>query len=101
MNVNWLTSGFRHASARATAGVPDGFDGITDRGHPDRLLMSQWLLAQEVPLEFARRAAEGELLYLAPARQHDSGEASAGGADKPGKKNDRPEQRERDAREHY
>lgn len=62
----------RHASARATAGVPDGFDGITDRGHPDRLLMSQWLLAQEVPLEFARRAAEGELLYLAPARQHDS-----------------------------
>lgn len=62
----------RQASARATAGVPDGIDGITGHGHPERLLISQWLLAHEVPLEFTRRAAQGELLYLAPARQHDS-----------------------------
>jgi hypothetical protein len=60
----------RHSAADAHDGLPDGFDGLTTRGHPDRLLVSQWLLAQEVPDEFTRRAAAGELLYLAPARRH-------------------------------
>ena len=60
----------RQSAAAAPEGVPDGVDGLAVRGRPDRLLVSQWLLASEVPDEFLRRAADGELLYLAPARQH-------------------------------
>ncbi|MQY13719.1 hypothetical protein SRB5_38700 [Streptomyces sp. RB5] len=48
-------------------GEPDGYDGLTNRGTPERLLMSQWLLAEEAPEEFLRRAARRELLHLAPA----------------------------------
>lgn len=50
-------------------GEPDGYDGTTNRGHPDALLVEEWLLAEEVPLEFLRRAAEGELRYLHTARR--------------------------------
>lgn len=53
--------------APARHGVMDGFDGLSSRGHPERLLASEWLLADEAPLEFLRRAAERELLHLAPA----------------------------------
>lgn len=42
----------------------DGFDALTRRGTPEHLLMSEWLLAEEVPEEFQRRAATGELGYL-------------------------------------
>lgn len=45
-------------------GELDGFDGTTQRGDPERLLLSEWALAEEVPLEFLRRAAENELAYL-------------------------------------
>ncbi|QKE83919.1 hypothetical protein [Arthrobacter sp. NEB 688] len=48
-------------------GVFDGYDGTTHRGIPERLLASEWLLAGEAPLEFLRRAADGELLYLDPS----------------------------------
>ncbi|WP_377321843.1 hypothetical protein ACFJIY_21465 [Pimelobacter simplex] len=51
-------------------GDPDGYDGLTNRGDPGRLLVGEWLLADEVPLEFLRRAAENELTYLRPARRH-------------------------------
>ncbi len=53
-------------------GVPDGLGGLTRRGVADRMLISQWALAQDVPEEFLRRAAMGELLYLAQARTHDT-----------------------------
>ena len=43
---------------------PDGFDGLSRRGLYDRLLLSEWLLADEEPLEFARRAATGEHAFL-------------------------------------
>lgn len=46
------------------SGELDGFDGTTPRGDPERLLLSEWALAEEVPLEFLRRAAENELVYL-------------------------------------
>jgi len=52
------------------SGPMDGYDGTTNRGDPDRLLVSEWLFAEEVPLEFLRRAAESELLYLRQAYQH-------------------------------
>lgn len=53
----------------AEAGELDGYDGITTRGDPDRLLVSEWLLAEELPFEFLRRAAENELTYLRRAHR--------------------------------
>jgi hypothetical protein len=49
-------------------GEPDGYDGLTRRGSYERLLTSEWLLAEEAPEEFVRRAAVGEHLFLHQAR---------------------------------
>lgn len=51
------------------SGDPDGYDGTTNRGDIGRLLLHEWLLAQEVPGEFLRRAAENELSYLRRAHR--------------------------------
>jgi hypothetical protein len=56
-----------HDSTLAGHGEPDGFDGLSTRGTPHRLLVSEWLLAMEEPVEFLRRAAGNELFHLAPA----------------------------------
>ncbi len=48
---------------------PDGFDGLATRGTYERLLVSEWLLADEVPDEFLRRAAQGELAFHRLARK--------------------------------
>jgi hypothetical protein len=53
--------------AAADLGEPDGFDGLTTRGTPDHILLSEWLLASEEPDEFLRRATTGELLHVARA----------------------------------
>lgn len=45
---------------------PDGLDDLRQRGPYERLLVTEWLLADEVPEEFLRRAAMGEHLFLAP-----------------------------------
>lgn len=45
---------------------PDGYDGIERKGHLDRLLLSEWMLMNEVPGEFIRRTVMGELLFLKP-----------------------------------
>jgi hypothetical protein len=50
-------------------GEPDGFAGITRRGSYERLLSTEWLLAEEVPLEFARRASMNELAFFEVARR--------------------------------
>lgn len=42
-------------------GDPDGYDGLTRRGVYERLLLSEWALAEEAPDEFLRRAATREL----------------------------------------
>jgi hypothetical protein len=47
----------------------DGYDGLTRRGLPERMLLSDWLLAEEALDEWTRRAAEGELSYLQLARR--------------------------------
>ena len=57
----------RHDAHAAAEGEPDGYGDLTRRGHPDQLLLSEWLLADEVPLEFMRRAAARELLHVARA----------------------------------
>ncbi|HWM91341.1 MAG TPA: hypothetical protein VN493_11290 [Thermoanaerobaculia bacterium] len=49
-------------------GEPDGYDGLSRRGSYERLLTSEWLLAEEAPEEFVRRAAMGEHLFLHVAR---------------------------------
>jgi hypothetical protein len=51
------------------SGEPEGFDGLTHKGRYDRLLLSEWLLADEAPLEFMRRAAAGEHLFHNLARE--------------------------------
>lgn len=45
---------------------PDGLGDLHRRGSYERLLSSEWLIAEEVPDEFIRRAATGEHLFLAP-----------------------------------
>jgi hypothetical protein len=54
-------------------GEMDGFDGLTHRGSYERLLMSEWLLADELPDEFLRRAAAMEHTFLRPARPEPGG----------------------------
>ena len=61
----------RHQGVEGPDGEPDGFSGLARRGSPERLLIGEWLLAEEIPAEFLRRAASGELLHLATARRHD------------------------------
>jgi hypothetical protein len=49
-------------------GEPDGFDGLSRRGTYERLLLSEWMLADELEDEFMRRAVMGEHLFLNRAR---------------------------------
>jgi hypothetical protein len=58
-----------HAPRPQHDGEPEGFDGLTHRGRYERLLLSEWLLADEEPLEFMRRAAMGQHLFTALARK--------------------------------
>jgi hypothetical protein len=57
----------------ADEGEVDGFDGLTRRGTYERLLMSEWLLAEEEPDEFLRRAATGEHTFLRLAHPSPAG----------------------------
>lgn len=59
----------RPSRDRELDGEPSGWSGITARGRLERLVESQWALADEVPDEFLRRSVEGELMYWNPARQ--------------------------------
>lgn len=45
-------------------GEPDGFDGLNRRGTYEQLLLSEWMLADELEDEFMRRAVMGEHLFL-------------------------------------
>lgn len=58
-------------------GEPDGFTGIARRGSYERLLLTEWLLADEAPLEFARRAATGEHAFFQIARRAPARAASS------------------------
>lgn len=48
---------------------PDGLGDLRRRGPYDRLLSTEWLLAEELPDEFLRRAATGEHLFVAPRQR--------------------------------
>lgn len=51
------------------AGEPDGVAGLTRRAPYERLLLTEWLLATELPDEFLRRASAGEHLFLQRSRR--------------------------------
>lgn len=64
---NWL-GGVERTNAH-TGHEPDGLDDLRRRGAYHRLLSSEWLLADELPDEFMRRAVSGEHLFLSPRRR--------------------------------
>lgn len=64
----FLLIGSLHPRSHETGGEPDGFDGLNRRGTYERLLLSEWMLADELEDEFMRRAVMGEHLFLNPAR---------------------------------
>src|SRR5678815_4000221 len=59
------------------AGEPDGFDGLNRRGTYERLLLSEWMLADELEDEFMRRAVMGEHLFLSRAHSSPVGTRSS------------------------
>ncbi len=64
-----LAIGAMRSRTSAKAGEVDGFDGIARRGVYERLVASEWMLADEMPDEFARRAVMNEHLFLELARR--------------------------------
>ncbi len=56
--------GALHVSRSDARDDPDGFHGLARRGPYERLVMSEWLLADQLPDEFLRRAAAGEHTFL-------------------------------------
>ena len=63
----------RRAQLLVVGGELRGYDGLTRRGSPERLLISEWLLATEAPDEFVRRAAFNEQAFLRPAFRQPQG----------------------------
>lgn len=59
-----LVIGRVRARPRPHGDDPDGYDGLDRRGPYDRLVLSEWALADAVPEEFDRRAAAGEQSFL-------------------------------------
>ncbi|MDQ2836080.1 MAG: hypothetical protein M3Y42_01080 [Actinomycetota bacterium] len=58
-----------HEQVAGPTGELNGYDGITRRGDPSRILLSEWAVAEVLPEEFLRRLASAELLHTAPAYQ--------------------------------
>lgn len=54
-------------------GDPEGYDGLSRRGPYERLLLTEWLLADELPDEFLRRAVAGEHAFLRLQRSAEVG----------------------------
>lgn len=67
-----LAIGSMRSRSLNRAGDIDGFDGIARRGSYEKLVASEWLLADEMPDEFARRAVMGEHLFMELARREPS-----------------------------
>jgi len=67
-----LAIGPLRARARTGSGVPDGFEGLSLRGPYDRLVLSEWALADALPEEFIRRSAQGEHAFYQLARREEA-----------------------------
>ncbi len=72
-----LAIGPMRAASPTRGGEPDGFAGIARRGSYERLLHTEWLLADEAPDEFARRASAGEHAFFQIARRSPARAASS------------------------
>src|SRR5262249_48889167 len=68
-----LAIGPMRAARKAGPGEPDGFAGIGRRGSYERLLVSEWAIADEIEDEFLRRAVSGEHLFLDRSRREPTG----------------------------
>ncbi|MFN8611163.1 MAG: hypothetical protein U0931_26705 [Vulcanimicrobiota bacterium] len=64
-----LERAFSSLAGRPDRGEPAGWAGLTRRGHWDRLVHSEWAVAEAAPEEFLRRAGEGELSFWQMAQQ--------------------------------
>src|ERR1044072_8962670 len=69
--------GSLHPQLNQPEGEPDGFDGLNRRGTYERLLLSEWMLADELEDEFMRRAVMGEHLFLNRAHSSPVGTRSS------------------------
>lgn len=63
-----LAVGPLKAARREDDGEPDGYRGLSRRGGYERLLLSEWALAEAMPEEFVRRAAMKEHAFYELAR---------------------------------
>lgn len=63
----------RIALSEESADEPEGYDGIARKGTYERLVLSEWLLADEYPEEFLRRSTVGEHAFLELTRRSPSG----------------------------
>lgn len=61
------------ATQRLHQGEPDGYRGLSRHGSYERLLATEWGIADAFPDEFIRRAAAGEHLFLELARREPRG----------------------------
>ncbi len=64
-----LERAFSSLASRPQRGEPAGWSGLTRRGSWDRLVHSDWAVAEVAPEEFVRRAGEGELSFWETAQQ--------------------------------
>jgi hypothetical protein len=64
-----LERGFSLAAAAPQVGDPAGWAGLSRRGSWERLVTSEWALAELAPDEFVRRASQGELAYWQLAQE--------------------------------
>lgn len=60
------------ARARTGSGAPDGFDGLSRRGPYERLVLTEWAIADVAPEEFLRRAAQHEHPFYQLARRDEA-----------------------------
>ncbi len=60
------------ARARTGSGAPDGFDGLSLRGPYERLVLTEWAIADVAPEEFLRRAAQHEHPFYQLARRDEA-----------------------------
>ncbi|HEX3477632.1 MAG TPA: hypothetical protein VHT91_21570 [Kofleriaceae bacterium] len=59
-----LAIGPLSAAVPRRTGEPDGYHGVSRRGSYERMIATEWGLADEFPEEFLRRAAMGEHLFF-------------------------------------
>lgn len=68
-----LALGPPSAAVPRRTGEPDGYHGVSRRGSYERMIATEWGLAEAFPEEFLRRAAMGEQLFFELAHREPRG----------------------------